>query len=110
MAMRAELACCLATAWSWLTSLVGLARQNKLRNPRFKRHCTSLGPMKPLAPVIRIGSSGPIMKWPSSVCPAFPLLDGRCGSLIVLMSLSMATQNNFFFHDYLSNKVHEAAG
>src|SRR5688572_1998989 len=49
------------------TSLEGLAKQHKLRNPRSSRLSTSLDPMKPAAPVTRIGSSGPIIKSSCSI-------------------------------------------
>src|SRR5215469_12717026 len=42
--------------------LRGLAKQRKLRNPRSVKLLTSLDPMKPFAPVIRMRSSLPIMK------------------------------------------------
>ena len=57
------------------TSLEGLAKQRKLRNPRSSRLSMSLDPMKPVAPVIRIGSSGPIIKSSRSIWP-FLLLIG----------------------------------
>src|SRR5207245_7761452 len=64
-----------ARASTLTTSLEGLAKQRKLRNPRSSRLSTSLDPMKPVAPVIRIGSSGPIMKASRSIWP-FLLLIG----------------------------------
>src|SRR5437764_12768529 len=42
-------------------SLEGLTKQRTLWNPRSRRTLTSLGPMKPAAPVTRIGSAGLIM-------------------------------------------------
>ena len=42
-------------------SLEGLAKQRKLRNPRSSKLSTSLDPIKPVAPVTRIRSSGPTM-------------------------------------------------
>src|SRR5947209_20532298 len=64
-----------AMASTLATSLEGLAKQRKLRNPRSSRLSMSLDPMKPVAPVIRIGSSGPIIKSSRSIWP-FLLLIG----------------------------------
>ena len=63
--------------WGWRramasmppTSLEGLAKQTRLRKPRSSRLSTTLDPMKPVAPVIRIGSSGPIINASRSMRP-----------------------------------------
>ena len=51
--------------------LDALAKQRRLRNPRFNRLSTTLAPMKPLAPVTRIRSSVPIMDCPGPVETSF---------------------------------------
>ena len=43
------------------SSLEGLTRQTRFRNPRSSRLCRTRDPMKPAAPVTRIRSSGPTM-------------------------------------------------
>src|SRR2546426_1325511 len=65
------------------TSLDSLAKQRTLRNPRSSRLSTSLEPMKPVAPVTRIGSSGPIIKASRSIWPSVLLLARSHISLLI---------------------------
>jgi hypothetical protein len=53
----------------------GRTKQRILRNPRWSKLRTTLGPMNPVAPLTRLRASGPTMKSlhsASFICPAIP--------------------------------------